>query len=215
MPLAHESMKWFIRITAPWEHIEAKVKEVQGWIDLSGYAIGYHVGVKKGRPHAHLAIEMRKSLQQQSINVRLKKVFGVKGADYSSKVWDGSLKALSYLYHDTTGKVEYFRMELTAEQISEIQTVASVYSTIVKDAKEKAATRIPDHCLAEIEASGELWNERRIFRFIVQGIKAGRWYSPGTFQVMRYVEEILVKQEKDDDTMVEFLVDRYMAAWNR
>lgn len=211
MPHTKESTKWFIRITAPWEHIETKVKKVQEWIDLSGYAIGYHIGTKTGKAHAHIALAMLKSLQQQSINKRLKDVFGVKGADYSSKVWDGSLKAISYLQHDPSGKVEFHRWELSEAEKAEVQTLATVYSSIVEDAKDKASTRIPDRVLEAIEASGSTWSPTQIARHIYEGVREKKWYSPGQL-MSRYVEEILVRQ-KGGEEYIDYLTDRFMEKW--
>jgi len=107
MPSQASGSHWFIRITGPHEFIETKLKLMKEWIDIKRMAIGYHIGNKTGKEHIHIALELLKAIQQQSINKRIKTLFNVTGSDYSSKLWDGSNKVLSYLYHDEKGKVEY------------------------------------------------------------------------------------------------------------
>lgn len=209
MPSDAKSMNWFVRITAPWLMLEPKVNEVKSWIDVSGVAVGYHIGGKTKKEHVHLAISMCKELQKQSIDVRFKKLFGVKGADYSSKIWDGSDKVLSYLYHDPKGKIEYHKMELSAERLDAIKKTADVYSDIVKTAKDKASTRIPDQCLEAIKASGEEWTDRKIAKFIISGIAQGKWYNPGMFQIEKYVQEVALRQNPTGD-YVDSMVDEVM-----
>lgn len=206
-----KSTKWFVRITAPHEHCGVKLDEVKGWVDLVGYAVGYHVGAKTSKPHIHLALIMHSELQRQSIDVRLKKLFGVKGSDYSSKVWDGSHKALSYLYHDVSGKVEMFRMTLTKEEEEEIARTVSVYSDIVTTAKAKASTRIPDRILEEM--GSDQWSERQIIHRIYMGVRAREWYDPG-HMIDRYVNEILLRSSGDID-YVSVLTEQLIAKRSR
>jgi len=208
MPSTKESAQWFIRITAPHSHLRAKVTELKGQIDIKRMAIGYHTGSKTNKEHVHIALEMLKAVQQQSINKRIKKLFEVSGADYSSKIWDGSHKVLSYLYHDESGTVEYFKMELTADEEAEIKRTHEVYKEIVQTAKARASTRIPERILIEIEESGEKWTIRRILTRILTGVHKNEWYPPGP-QMERIVQEIRIKQ--DPETAIPELVEYYYA----
>lgn len=212
MPQTNKSTKWFIRITAPWSHIETKIKEVQGWIDLKGYAIGFHIGNKTKKPHAHIALEINTELQQQSLNARIKKAFDVGKSDYATKVWDGTDKVISYLYHDKDGKVEFHKMEFTPERLAAIKQVAEVYEGIVVAAKEKASSRIPDKVLEAIRESGKAWTIREIARSIYARVSTGEFHSPGPMMT-RYVEEIYLRQGGAET--VEELTDRFMERWNR
>lgn len=209
MPSVAVSQTWFVRITAPWTMLEPKVAEVKSWIDLEYMALGYHIGGKTKKEHVHIALKMRKELQKQSLDVRFKKLFGVKGADYSSKVWDGSDKVLSYLYHDEKGKIEMFKLELSEERLAAIKNTAEVYSDIVTTAKAKASTRIPDQILDDIKASGEEWSDRKICRAIVKGIAEGKWYNPGNFMIEKLVQEVALRQNPSGD-YVDFMVDEIM-----
>lgn len=209
------SVQWFVRITAPWEHIETKYKILQGWIDYKSSAIGYHVGSKTGKAHAHIALVLTTELQKQSIDTRLKKVFDVKGSDYSSKLWDGSKKALSYLHHDKGGKVE-IHMDLTDEEKKEIENLVVVYDDIVTTAKAKASYKCVDYVLEAIKESGKTWNSREIATYIFRGVRDGKWHPPGPMMA-RYVDEIRIKQGNDHDASVaiDAMVHQFLQSYER
>lgn len=208
-----KSTKWFVRITAPWEHIETKYKVVREWIDYNSSAIGYHIGSKTGKAHAHIVLSLKQELQKQSIDTRLKKLFDVKGSDYSSKIWDGSKKALSYLYHDKAGKVD-INMELSEEEKTEVNNLVVVYDEIVTTAKAKASYKCVDCVLEAIKESGRLWDAREIVRYIFMGVREGKWHPPGSM-MERYVDEIRIKQGdigdavKVIDAMTSAFLSRY------
>lgn len=210
MPGVKESDKWFIRITAPHTLIRPKVNELKEQIDIKRMAIGFHIGNRTGKEHIHIALEMLTTLQQQSINKRMRKLFGVSGADYSSKIWDGSHKVLSYLYHDEKGSVEYHKMDLTPAELEEIMKTRDVYKDIVTTAKQKAATRIPERILEEIKESGSPWTMRQIIKRIFIGVNKDEWYPPGS-QMERYVQEILIKQNPEDaiPALTDYYIQRF------
>lgn len=215
MPQVKTSKQWFVRITGPHEYLETKIKKLQEWIDLSHYAVGFHTGKKTQKQHIHIVLALNGELQQQSLNARCKKLFDVKGSDYSSKVWDGSHKAISYLYHEPGAKIDYFRFSLSPTELEEIQRVAQVYNEIVLDKKEKASTRIPDRVLEEITQSGRQWNIRQIVSRVYLGVRTGDWYSPG-HMMTRYVEEILLRQKPTGDAdYLEFLTDTFCTKFIR
>lgn len=207
MPSTKESHLWFIRVTAPHEFIETKLKIMKEWIDIKRMAIGFHIGNKTGKEHIHIALELLKAIQQQSINKRIKTLFGAKGADYSSKIWDGSNKVLSYLYHDEKGKVEYFKMELTPAEMEEVKRTHEVYKEIVSTAKAKASNRIPDRILEEIKEGGKQWSTRMIVKRILEGVAKDEWHPPG-INMERLVQEIMIKQ--DPKSGIAALTDYYM-----
>lgn len=205
------SAKWFIRVTAPWEHIATKYLELRSKVDYVASVIGYHIGKKTSKPHAHIVLEMRSTVQKQSVDLRMKQLFGIKGSDYSSKVWDGNHNAISYLHHDDGGKVEY-HMDLTDAEKASILTVSTVYADIVTVAKDKASNRMVDVLLEDIKKDGHPWTVRQIATAIYAGVQAKRWYSPG-YRMTNYVEEIIARQYTDD-TGVAFLADKFTAKFN-
>lgn len=201
--------RWFIRITAPWEHIELKYKALREMVDYHSSAIGYHIGNKTKKPHAHIALQLNTLLQKQSIDVRIRKIFDVKGSDYSSKPWDGNIKALSYLYHDKAGKVE-INMELTDDEKKEISTLADVYDTIVNTAKTKASNKLLDIVLEHIKESNRKWTEREIIDFIIRRVRAGLSYSMPQLKMECLLQDIMLRQQSNDLTYGEEVVDKYV-----
>jgi len=210
-----KSTKWFVRVTAPWEHIEAKYKVLRDRIDHKSSAIGYHIGSKTGKAHCHIVLELVTELQKQSLDVKLKKLFDVKGSDYSSKVWDGSKKTLSYLYHDKAGKVE-INMPLSDEEKKEVENLVVVYDEIVTTAKAKASYKCVDVVLEAIKESGKLWSPREIARYIFSGVRGGLWHPPGSL-MERYVDEIRIKQGTDDEAsaVIDAMTSAFMSKYER
>lgn len=204
-----KSTKWFIRVTAPWEYIESKYKAVCEMIDYNSSAIGYHIGNKTKKPHAHIALIINTELQKQSLDVRLKKLFDLKGTEYSSKPWDGSKKALSYLYHDKAGKVD-IKMELSDDEKREINQLVDVYDSIVTTAKTKASNKLLDIVLEAISDSGETWSERRIVEFIIRRCRAGLSYSMPQLKLECLVQDIRLRQHGKNELYGEEVVDHYV-----
>lgn len=209
MPSVAKSKSWYIRITAPHEHITNKLVEVRGWIDYDGDMAGFHIGGRTGKPHVHIALRLKSELQKQSIDARFKKLYDVKGADYSSKVWDGDNKALSYMYHDEKGRVEN-RLGLSEAEVADLQRMNKIVQETVKIAKEKASYKIVDYVLEKIREDREdaIWSAYEIGWCIQQAIYSGRFHEPGDFMLERYVNEILCKQCKSEDDLRRMFNDR-------
>lgn len=207
MSKLERSNKWFIRITSPWALLEPKVAEMKGWIDIEKMAIAYHVGSKTEKEHIHIVMTMLKELQRQSIAERIKKLFGVKGNGMLSiKPWDGDLKVYAYLRHDEKGKIDYFKVEFTEEEEKTISSTNLIFKDIVKSAKEKASTRIPDKILEEMH--GERWTRAQIIRRILMGVKRGEWYPPG-HRMEVLVQEIWIKSDPEAiDALVSYYLDK-------
>jgi len=205
-----KSKHWFVRITAPWEHIERKFADVTRWLDFKSAVIGYHIGTRTGKPHAHIAIALRTELQKQSVDIRFKRTFDVKGANYSSVVWDQSTRCIAYLHHDEKGKVEYINM-YTPEERNEIQLLAKVTTEVVAEAKKRSSTRIVERILDEIRGQGEKdieWVCRRIYK----GVQDLEWYPPG-YRMNNYVEEILIRQSSDStwiDRLTRYFMNKFI-----
>lgn len=215
MGKADRSNKWFIRITAPWEHIEIKYKCIREWVDHFASAIGYHIGNKTGKAHCHIVLELNSTLQKQSIDIRLKTLFGVKGSDFSSVVWDGDKKALSYLYHDKKGKVE-INMKLTDDQLKEIERLVVVYDEIVTTAKAKASNKCVDHVLEVIKESARLWSRTEIVSYIYRQVRLGTWHAPGP-RLTLYLDEIRLRQgtDADGDDAIDAMTAAFLRGYER
>jgi len=198
MPSVSRSKQWFIRITAPWPHISGCLETLEGWIDYEGMMIGYHIGDKRGAPHAHVCLKLKSELQKQSIDARCKKLFEVSGAQYSSKVWDGDRKALSYLYHDPKGHVTN-KLGLTEEEISSLMELNGEIQKVVTANKEKASHKVVEYALKHCTPG---WTRHQIGVLILTAVANGEFYDPGDFALERYLNEIELKLVKDNKPLL-------------
>lgn len=201
--------KWFIRITAPWTLLEPKITEMKSWIDISGMAIAYHKGTKTEKEHIHIVLMMLKELQKQSIAERIKKLYGVKGNEQLSiKTWDGNLKVFSYIRHDTSRPIDYFKMELTPAQEQYISSLETIFLDIKTEAKQKASTRIPDRIIEEM--NGIRWKPEEIIQRIILGVKNGDWYAPGP-RMESIFQEIWIRSDFDkaSESLTSYYVEKF------
>lgn len=206
MPVASKtpSNAWFVRITEPWERCEAIVESIKGWIDYSGCMVGFHVGAKTEKPHIHLALLLKSSIQKQSFDKRLVSQFALTPrTGYSSKQWDGNDGALSYLYHDESGKVENY-LGLSEERIAHLKSCNAIIQTEVSKAKEKASFKVVDYVLNLIDEEREKygdktisWTSSMICDAIVMAVYDRKFYYPGDFSLGKYINEIMIKQCTD------------------
>lgn len=194
MPSVGTSHYWFIRITAPWEHIESKLAEMRGWVDFSGMMVGLHHGDKQGAPHGHICLRLKSELQKQSLDKRLKKLFDVAGRQYTSKVWDNNIKCMSYLYHDKKGKV-INHMNLSDEELEQIKSLNDDIQKIVEVNKGRASNKVVQHVL---DQANEDWTRWEIGSCILKAVAEGLFYDPGDFALERYINEIELKLNKSD-----------------
>lgn len=208
MAKQERSNKWFIRITSPWTLLEPKLKEMKEWIDIKSMITAFHKGTRTEKEHIHIALEMDKSLQKQSISERIKKIYGVKGnTQLSIKTWDGDLKVVSYMLHDKSRSLDFHKIELTEEQKAYIDNIDTIYVDIVKEAKNKASTRIVDRIIEEM--AGSKWKPKAIIHRILLGVKNGQWYPPGN-RMETYLQEIMIRTDPDAiDALTGYYMDRY------
>lgn len=194
MPSVAKSTNWFIRITAPWEHIESKIDEIRGWLDYDTMIIGLHYGEKREAPHGHICLKLKSNLQKQSVDSRFKKLYDVKGSQYSSKVWDGDIKCMSYLYHDKKGKV-INHMNLSDLQIQELKELNNQIQKVVEENKGRASHKVVDYVLKQANSG---WSRYDIGDCILRAVAQGEFYDPGDFALERYINEIELKLNVGD-----------------
>lgn len=194
MPSVGKSDKWFIRITASWDHVRSHLSTIKNWIDYDGMMVGLHHGDKRGAPHAHICLRLKGELQKQSIDVRMKKLYGVAGAQYSSKAWDGNLKAMSYLYHDVNGEVMN-EMGMDEKEISELKDLNCEIQKVVEVNKGRASNKIVQYVLTK---ANDGWSRYDIGECILRAVANGEFYDPGDFALERYINEIELKLVKDN-----------------
>lgn len=192
------SDKWFVRVTLPHQAIRALIeKEKISFADHKRWLVVCHVGDKTEKEHVHCLVELSESLQKQTVDKRYKRVFGVSGADYSSKQWDGDMGAGagSYLFHDVNAEIMYQR-GFTDEEVNEFKRLNADIQKVIEVNKQRASGRCVERILAKIVDSGEEWSKERIAGQILDDIKEGVMYEPGDYVLKRYIEEIYTKQLK-------------------
>lgn len=212
-----KSTRWWIRVDGPHEYLEERVKLIREWVDFTAISVGYHLGEKRNNPHAHFALMLKSEVQKQSMAARIKKLFNVTGAgQYSIEPWDGSLKVHSYLRHEPDAKVDYEHAMLTPEEHEQIKVLCEVYKDITTSAKEKAGHKCVVAALEAIEQGGKCWNPDEIVYFILEGVRDGKWYSPGN-QMFRYIDEIFVRQGSNEVAKdnIRMLANKYASSYDR
>jgi len=154
-----------------------------------------HVGEKTEKEHVHGIITLSKVLQKQSFDVRLKSIFNVSGADYSSKHWDGGMEhgAGSYLYSDPN-PVEIYCKGFTQEQRDKFRECNKQVQEVVEEAKSRASGRCVDRTLQIIKESNREWTRNEIAMKLLEDIRDDKMYECGDFVLRKYIEEIYAKQ---------------------
>lgn len=203
MPSVAKSYHWFIRITAPWEHIESKLSTMSGWIDFDGALVGLHHGDKAGSPHGHICLKLKGQLQKQSVDTRFKKLFDVAGSQYSCKLWDGDRKCMSYLYHDKGAKVINL-MGLSSEELAALETLNNDIQKVVAVNKGRASHKVVEFVLAQANSG---WTRFEIGECILRAVARGEFYDPGDFALERYINEIELKLNVDDKEALAQVID--------
>jgi len=184
-------------VDGPLEFIQEKL-QILG-VELETAIAVYHVGKNGDNPHFHLCSTASKELQKQSWDTKVKKLFGVSGAQYSSKPWDENLSAEgagSYLFHEDPENARILLCKNVSEDtIAELRKTAAVVNKVVSAAKDKAETKIPGKVIEKwTDAGYPKWGSREIVRIICTMAHAGECYLPKTdWQWKAYVEEVKLK----------------------
>lgn len=212
MPSIERSDKWFFRVTVPHEFAKSEMSKMLQWIDLDTILGALHLGDKTENPHFHCVVKLTSQIQKQSFDVRVKKIYGVKGNNqYSSKPWDGDDSACSYLFHEATAEV-FVNRGYTEQDLDRFKKLNDDVQKVVAVNKSRAAHRHVDRVIEKINSSGKEWSRWDILREFIERIKTGEMYDPGDFMLKRYIEEIMIKQ-LNEDTISAYVHDRYYSLY--
>jgi len=198
MPATVKSTRWFFRVTLPHDAVRAMWKaalETVKLMDMTRCLAVGHVGEKTEKEHVHFILELSKELQKQSFDVRIKSIFSVKGADYSSKPWDGGMEhgAGSYLYHDPNA-TEIYRKGFTDDQLAKFRECNQQVQAVVEENRSRASGRCVDRTLTLITESNRNWTRQEIAYQLLADIREDKMYECGDFVLRKYIEEIYMKQ---------------------
>lgn len=143
-----------------------------------------------------MLLQLTSELQKQSLDVRIKTLFGVKGADYSSKPWDGADAAGGYMFHD----VEYISIAnkgFTDEEIKRYIDLNQKTQKVIAINKEKGANK-------NVEAVLEIFKNDKPSKIEVateflRRVREGLMYDPGDWKLKSMTEEVLMKLCKNNE----------------
>lgn len=213
MPSIVRSNMWFYRVTVPHEFAVSQMVQILSWIDLESILIVGHLGDKNENPHVHGVVKLSSNLQKQSFDLRLKQIYGVKGNGlYSSKSWDGSDSACSYLFHEKDAKIIANR-GYSESDIDRFKKLNDDVQKVIAVNKDRASHRHVDKVIEKINESGKQWSRRDILEEFVLRIRDGEMYDPGDFMLKRYIEEIMIKQCYEEKQISAYVHDRYYSMY--
>lgn len=190
MPSVVRSEKWFVRITLPHTILQEKTATVLGWVDLTSMLFIGHTGDKTEKEHGHMLLHLSTSLQKQSLDARLKAVFGVKGADYLSKSWDGADAAGGYMFHDAKYLV-LGNKGFAADVIERYVELNKKTQAVISVNKDKGGNKNVEAVLAQFQ--GEHPSKDEICTAFLQRIRQGDMYDPGDWKLKSMTEEVEMK----------------------
>lgn len=204
MPSTVRSDAWFVRITLPHELLKQKAHAMRGWLDLLQILFIGHTSQKE-KEHGHMVLKLRGALQKQSLDVRLKALFNVKGADYSSKPWDGADAACGYMFHDEK-YVVFANVGFNDEDIKRFQDLNEKTQAVIAVNKEKGGNK-------NVEAVLEIFKDceptrTEIAKEFLRRVREGMMYDPGDWKLRSMTEEILMKLCTTEDEFDKYCFGR-------
>jgi len=158
-----------------------------------------HLGKKQDNPHYHLVIKTQ--VKDQAFRVRMKKVFdqGKGNAHMGIKHWDGSIDAISYLFHENEGdEVIIARKNISDETITKARERNRDVAEKVLKAKERASWKLEDMLYQQIMADPVtrkqyVYHEERIAQELVLLALRNDKYVPNDYQLKSIVTKIRFK----------------------
>jgi len=160
------------------------------WIDIINILCLLHTGDKTQKEHCHFTITLASELQKQSVDKRIKQTFGVKGADYSSKPWDGTTTANAYMFHDFNGTIA-INKGYSEDDLVLFRTQNEMVRKVVEINKSRGPGRIVEQVVRDL--SGAVPDKGDIGKILLMKIRDGEMYEPGNYKLASLIEEIFLK----------------------
>lgn len=203
MPSLARSSSWFVRVTAPHAETRHNINLIAQWIDIKRCLCILHIGEKTEKEHCHFVIELSSQLQKQAFDVRVKKIFEVKGSNYSSKVWDGDDNAAAYMFHEENAPI-ILQKGFIDDDIQRFRSINQSVQKVMAINNERSSKRIVDKIIEDFSTQGEGVTIELIYISVMRYIRAGVFYHPGDFAIKKYCQEAYMKicDEKDFDNYV-------------
>lgn len=195
MPSIVKSYCWFVRVTLPHSIIEEKIKLVSGWIDTVKILCLLHKGNKTEKEHCHFTVQLSSEIQKQSFDVRIKKVFDVKGSDYSSKPWDGEPPANTYMFHDSNYRIVANKGYDDAT-LANFRVENEKVQKVVEINKSRGPSKIVENVIQNYTGAPD---KIQIASILLQKIRIGEMYEPGNYKLNNIIEEIFMKLQPEEN----------------
>jgi len=183
-----KSTHWFIRITYPHAEVQSKLSMLE--LMSAKLFIVSHVGERTEKEHIHIAMVLVQEATKQTLDNRLKKIFPVKGSDYSSKLWDGKEEAISYMFHDENHSILTHK-GYDIEDIARYKELHRKVNIVVEQNKQRAPGRRIDGVVEHFK--GTIPQRREIVVKFLEMIRDGDMYEPGDYRLKAMVEEVYLK----------------------
>jgi len=212
MPSVELSDSWFCRVDVSKDEAIAKSLVMLGWVDCEQLLCLSHLGETKENPHIHFCIKLNTKLQKQSWDVRFKKLFKPeKKSSWSTKSWDGSDSACSYMFHEPDADI-IARKGFSDDDIARFTKLNMEVQKVVAVNKERGPKRVVERIVNEI--GKEEWTRFDILQRLCRLIKDGEMYEPGDYKIKTLVEEIFLKSTPELN-FDNYVSERYDALFRR
>jgi len=124
-----------------------KLRMLSSCADYTSIVAIQHKGGSGENSHYHAVV--RTAVKDQAFRVRLKKVFDLgKGNSHMSiKTWDGSIDAISYLFHEQPDQVLLVQYNVSDETIEKARARNIEVQQKVASAKERASYKIEEELM--------------------------------------------------------------------
>jgi len=195
MPNIKASNAFFCRVSYQHSELQEPISALAAWVDMAKILVATHKGEKKENEHIHMVVELTTTIQKQSFDVRLKKLFNLAGGnkDFSTKIWDKSLDACSYLFHEPDAAIVLNRGH-SDDDIALYRRMNERVQEVIKSNKEAGANKSINRI---IELVGVDCTHDDILHAIYDDVRAGKMYHPG-FRLVAMVEEIHIKTRSQE-----------------
>ena len=213
-----KSHSWWIRLTAPHEHLLKCYREgIKDRIDFSGALLATHSGdSEEPNPHVHIALILKSYIQKQAVLDRLKKLTGCVANQIYVKPWDMDDQVLRYCYHEQVdGKPSTVINDigLTEEKIVRLKAESKILNEEVAAQNERASHKVVNYVLDLIQASGTKFTKEKVAWEIIKGVWKQQFHDPGDVALEKHINEILIKQCDDEESLKSYFHDRVSRMW--
>lgn len=194
MPSVSKSNKWFVRVRLSHDVIRKHITEIKGWIDTEQLLCVLHKADREDEnEHCHFTLSMTSTLQKQSFDVRIRKVFpDAVGAKYSSKIWDGKDEACSYMFHEQEAEVVAVK-GFEDEDLQRFRMINANTQKVIAVAKQKSECKLTNKLVEWVKSTGTQQDLEDIWTHAYTLIRNGDSYHPGEFRLKTMTQTAYVR----------------------